>query len=97
MNAKINTLKQALDAAFDAHEGEKARLIAAGLNSKARYPLLKDLAAAVSAANAAYVKAAHGAIRKELNTIIAADAPRAHAEKLARSPWKAAKASAQAA
>ncbi len=97
MNEQVATLKQALDASVQAHDVEKARLIAAGLNSKARYPMLKDLALAVSTANSAYVAAAHSAVRKELNKIIAADAPRRRAEKLARSPWKQAKAAAKAA
>ena len=55
-----------------------------------------DAAAAQDAANSAYVAAANGAVRKELNKIIAADAPRRRAEKLARSPWQQAKAAAKA-
>ena len=94
MNAKTNELKQALDTAHAAYIAEQSRLAALGLNSKARYEALKPLKAAEDAANKSYVSAAHGAIRKELNTIIAADAPRVRAEKLARSPWKAEKAAA---
>ena len=94
MNATVNTLKQALDTAHAAYVAEQTRLVAAGLKSKERYEALKPLKAAEDAANAAYVAAANGAIRKECQKIIAADAPARHAAKLARSPWKQAKAAA---
>lgn len=97
MNHQVATLKQALDQATAAYNAEQARLVEAGLKSKERYEALKPLKAAQDAANSAYVAAANGAVRKELNKIIAADAPARRAEKLARSPWKQAKAAAKAA
>lgn len=97
MNQQVTTLKQALDQATAAYNAEQARLVEAGLKSKERYEALKPLKASQDAANSAYVAAAHGAVRKGLNQIIAADAPARRAEKLARSPWKQAKAAAKAA
>jgi hypothetical protein len=97
MNQQVTALKQALDQATAAYNAEQARLVEAGLKSKERYEALKPLKAAQDAANSAYVSAANGAVRKELNKIIAADAPARRAEKLARSPWKQAKAAAKAA
>jgi hypothetical protein len=89
--AKIAELKQILDAAVAAHDGERDRLAAAGFNSKARYEQLKPLKAAVDAANRAYVGFAHGQINRELDAIIAADRPAREAAARARSPWKQAK------
>jgi len=97
MNQQVATLKEVLDQATVAYNAEQARLVEAGLKSKERYEALKPLKAAQDAANRAYVAAAHGAIKKELNKIIAADAPARRAEKLARSPWQQAKAAAKAA
>lgn len=94
MNAKLNELKQVLDAAQSAYVSEQARLVEAGLKSRERYEALRSLKSAVDAANREYVDAAHDAVRKECNKIIRADAPRRRAEKLARSPWKQAKAAA---
>lgn len=88
---KINALKQAAAEASATHDAERDRLAAAGLNSKARYPLLKQLKAAADAAHAEYVKFAHGQIRGELNAIIRADAPARAAAARSRSPWKQAK------
>jgi hypothetical protein len=96
MSAKVQALKATLDQATEAYNVEQARLVAAGLNSKARYEALKPLKAAQDAANSAYVKAATNHVKRGLDAIIAADAPRRAAEKLARSPWKQAKAAAQA-
>lgn len=93
----VATLKAALDQATEAYNQEQTRMIKAGLKSKERYEALKPLKAAQDAANSAYVAAAHGAVRKELNKIIAASAPARRAEKLARSPWKQVKAAAKAA
>ena len=92
MNAQVTAMKQSLDQATTAYNTEQARLVESGLKSQERYEALKPLKAAQDAANRAYVDAAHGSIKKELNKIIAADAPRRRAEKLARSTWKAAKA-----
>lgn len=97
MNATVNALKKTLDTAHAAYVAEQTRLVAAGLKSKERYELLKPLKAAEDAANSAYVAAANGAIQKECNKIIAAGAPARRAAKLARSPWKQAKAAAAAA
>lgn len=97
MNQQVATLKEVLDQATAAYNAEQARLVEAGLKSKERYEALKPLKAAQDAANRAYVAAAHGSIKKELNKIIAADAPARRAEKLARSPWQQAKAAAKAA
>lgn len=91
MNNQIAQLKAALDAATLAYNTEQAKLVAQGLNSKARYPLLKDLKAAQDSANSAYVNTAHSAIKKELNKIIAADAPARAAAARSRSAWKQAK------
>ena len=88
---KIAALKQALDSAVAAHDAERDRLAAAGLNSKARYEQLKPLKAAVDAANSAYVKFTHGQIRRELDTIIEAGRPAREADARDRSPWKQAK------
>ena len=88
---KIEALKQVLDAAVAAHDSERDRLAAAGLNSKARYEQLKPLKAAVDAANRAYVDFSHGQIRGELDAIIEADRPAREAAARARSPWKQAK------
>lgn len=95
MSSKIEALKQALDAAVVAHNTERDRLAASGLKSAARYEALKPLKAVVDAANAAYVKAAHGQINRKLSAIIAADKPARQAAALARSPWKQAKAAAK--
>lgn len=54
----VATLKQASDLAAAAHDAERDRLAAAGLNSKARYPLLKALKQASNDAYAAYRAAA---------------------------------------
>lgn len=89
-------LKQALDAAQAAYLAEQAKLTAQGLKSAQRYELLKPLKAVVDAANAAFVGAAKAAVNKKLDAFIAANAPRVRAEKLARSPWKQAKAAAKA-
>lgn len=70
LSTKVNELKAALDQAHAVYEAKKARLAAAGLNSKARYEALKPLKAIEDAANAAYVAAAHGEIKKELTKII---------------------------
>jgi hypothetical protein len=91
MNAKIEALKQAAAEATAAHDAERDRLAALGLKSGERYLLLKPLKAAADAAHAEYVKAAHGAIKGELNKIIRADAPARAAAARARSPWKQAK------
>lgn len=88
---KIAALKQTLDSAVAAHDAERDRLAAAGMNSKARYEQLKPLKDAVDAANAAYVKFTHGQIRGELYAIIEADRPFREAAARARSPWKQAK------
>lgn len=96
MTNQVATLKQALEQATAAYTAEQTRLMAAGLKSQERYEALKPLKAAQDAANKAYVEAAHNVVRKGLNQIIAADAPRRRAEKLARSPWKQAKAAAKA-
>ncbi len=92
--SKTADLKKTLDGATMAYEAEINRLIAAGIKSNDRYEALKPLKAAQDAANSAYVKAAHTDVRKGLNKIIAADAPRRRAEKLSRSAWKRAKAEA---
>lgn len=94
MSNKIEALKQALDAAVAAHDAERDRLAAAGLKSAARYEALKPLKAAMDAANAAYVKAAHGNVRRQLDAIIRAGRPAREAAALDRSPWKQAKAEA---
>lgn len=88
---KIAALKQALDAAVAAHDSERDRLAAAGLNSKARYEQLKPLKAAVDAANSVYVKFTHSQIGRELDKIIEAGRPSREAAARARSPWKQAK------
>lgn len=88
---KIAALKQVLDTAAAAHDAERHRLAALGLNSKARYEQLKPLKAAVDAANAAYVKFTHGQISRELDTIIAAGQPAREAAARSRSAWKQAK------
>lgn len=49
-STKIEVLEQAAADATAAHDAERDRLAAAGLNSKARYPLLKPLKAAADAA-----------------------------------------------
>ena len=92
-----NELKAIAETAAKAHDDENARLVALGLNSKARYPLLKDLREAKNAAWSAYVTGAHRYVRKELDKMIAADRPARKAAELARSPWKSAKAAAAAA
>ena len=89
--AEIAALKQVLDNAVAAHDAERDRLAALGLNSKARYEQLKTLKAAVDAANAAYVKFAHGQICRELDSIIEDGRPAREAAARARSPWKQAK------
>lgn len=89
--AKISELKKAAAKAFAAHEAEKARLIAAGIKSNARYELLKDLKSASDAAHAESLKFSTGQIKKELNRIIAEDIPARQAAARARSPWKQAK------
>lgn len=88
---KTAELKQALDTAVAAHNAERDRLSALCLNSKARYEQLKTLKADVDAANSAYVKFTNGQICRELDKIIAADAPARAAAARARSPWKQAK------
>ena len=92
-----NALKALAEAAVKAHDDANARLVARGLNSKARYPLLKDLREAKDAAWGAYVKGAKKFVRKELDKVIAAGRPAKTAAELARSPWKSAKAAAAAA
>lgn len=82
--AKINDLKQASVAAHQAYDAENAKLTAAGLKSKDRYPLLKDLKAAADNAHYEYSKFAKGQISKELNKIIAAQTPAQRAEGLRR-------------
>ena len=91
-----NELKALAEAAVKAHDDENARLVAMGLNSKARYPLLIDLREAKDAWGA-YVKGAKKFVRKELDKVIAAGRPAKTAAELARSPWKSAKAAAAAA
>lgn len=88
---KIAAMKQVLDTAAAAHDAERDRLAALGLNSKARYEQLKSLKAAVDAANSAYVKFTNGQICRKLDAIIAAGAPARAAAARARSPWKQAK------
>ena len=90
----VADLKQALDTAHAAYVAEQSRLTEAGLKSQERYEALKPLKAVVDAANKAYVAAANSAVANKLDKIISADAPRRRAAKLARSPWKQAKAAA---
>ena len=66
----VAELKATLDAAAAAHNSERDRLAAAGLNSKARYEALKPLKAAQDAANAAYVAAAKRKVHAGLTAII---------------------------
>lgn len=94
---KHHDLKAIAEAAAQAHNDENARLVALGLNSKARYPMLKELREAKDAAWAAYVKGAHKYVRKELDKVIAAGRPARKEAELARSPWKRALAEAKAA
>jgi hypothetical protein len=89
--AQIATLKQAAAQANEAYTTEQARLVEAGLKSKARYELLKPLKAAADSTAATWAAAVKGKIRKELNKIIREDAPIRAAAARARSPWKMAK------
>lgn len=89
--AKIEGLKQIAVTAQTAYLAEQARLAALGLNSKARYPLLKTLKAVVDSSHAAYAKYADGQINMELVKIIEADRPNVEAGARARSAWKQAK------
>lgn len=84
--AKIAALKAASEAAFAAHEAEKARLTEAGIKSNVRYTLLKPLKAASDATHAAYSAFAKGEINGALDEIIAAQTPaqRALGQRLAR-------------
>ena len=72
---KHEELKAIAEAAVKAHNDENARLVAMGLNSKARYPMLKELREAKDAAWANYVQGAHAYVRKELDKVIAAGRP----------------------
>lgn len=90
----IESLKQTADAAFAAHEAKKAELAAQGLNSKAREKALKNLKAAYQEAHAVYAAAAKRGIHAELTKIINAGAAERREAKIARSPWKQAKANA---
>jgi hypothetical protein len=92
MTATRQELKQSAEALAAAYHAEVARLTAAGLKSKERYEALKPMKAELDAAWKLHVSAAHKHVKSELNKIIAADAPRLRNEKLARSPWKQAKA-----
>lgn len=85
------SLKQAAQAALASYDAERDRLTAAGLNSKARYPLLMQFKAAADAAHAAHAEFAKDQIRRELDAIIRADAPARAAAARSRSPWKQAK------
>jgi len=89
---KHQNLKTVAEAAAKAHDDENARLVAQGLNSKARYPMLKELRDAKDAAWAAYVKGAHTFVRKELDKVIAEGRPARKEAELSRSAWKRAKA-----
>ena len=82
--AKINELKQVSEVAHAAYDAEKARLTEAGFKSQERYTMLKDLKAAADKAHAEYSKFAKGQISKELDKIIAAQAPAQRAEGLRR-------------
>lgn len=82
--AKIEALKATLDAAVAAHDSKKEELTSAGLNSKARYEALKELKAAVDAANSAYVKYTHGQIKRELSAICAVVSAEKKAAKAAK-------------
>lgn len=88
---KIAALRQTLDGAVAAHDAERDRLAALGLNSKARYELLKPLKAAVDSANSDLNKFAKSQINRELDKIIEANRPAREAAARARSPWKQAK------
>lgn len=92
--SKIEALKQAAEAAQAAHDSKKAELAAQGLNAKAREKALKSLKSAAFEAHQAYAAAAKRGIHAELTKIINAGAEERRAAKLARSPWKQAKAGA---
>ena len=94
ISAKTQALKTAAEAAHAAHEAKKAEYVAQGMNSRAHYPLLKDLREAAVAAHAAYVASAKKGIHKELTKIINEGRADRKAAELARSPWKRAKAAA---
>lgn len=64
--SKVQSLLAARDAAHAAHEAEKGRLAALGMNSKARYEALKPLKAAVDEAHALYYAAAKRRAHAEL-------------------------------
>lgn len=89
--AKIEALKQVAGVAQTAYEVEQAHLVALGLNSKARYPLLKTLKTEADVTAKVYRDFAHGQINKELCAIIASGKPARDAAARARSPWKQAK------
>jgi len=61
--AKIEELKQAAKLANYAYEAEKARLVADGIKSNARYELLKPLKSAADEAHSIYANFAKGQIR----------------------------------
>lgn len=92
--SKIEELKQAAEAAFAAHESKKAELAAQGLNSKAREKALRELKAAYQQAHEVYAAAAKRGIHAELTKIINSGAAERREAKIARSPWKQAKAAA---
>ncbi len=90
-DAKIQALKAKSEQSAQAYEALKAELTAQGLNSRQRYPLLKELKEIANADHSAYQKFAVKEIKSELNKIIAADLPNRKAAERSRSAWKKAK------
>ena len=82
--AKIEELKRALDIATLNYEAKKEELTLAGIKSKDRYEALKSLKAEQDAANSAYVKYAHGQIKRDLHIICAGISTEKKAEKAAK-------------